>query len=367
MHDFLRKLAGHFVPSEHNAYRPHLLRRPWLLFLLTVIVASEGIYIGSYLASQSAQNLLSAVVPGEVIALTNAERAKAGDGALTENAELDAAAQAKASDMAAKGYFSHVGPDGKEPWAWISEAGYAYSYAGENLAVRFDNSSDVVSAWMASPTHKANIVKPQYTEIGLAVADGTYQGSPATFIVQYFGTPKTTGTTNASAQAGSSAGGQQGDASKPGFAAAANASTAEVAGASTESVTKTAAPTTTAPQASAPAQAQPQDAAGEQAPLRAEAQSFVRASDASQQASEWILGGIAALIILVLGLTFFVHMQIQPVELLLGGAFVGAVAVSLFMLNNSFAATAGQSSQAAAASLSESPILLGEAASTQLP
>ena len=133
----------------------------------------------------------AAVVQGDIIAFTNIERAHSELHSLTENTILDRAAQAKANDMASLGYFSHTGPDGQPPWHWFVEAGYDYHYAGENLAVRFNDSQEVVNAWMASPTHKANIVKAQYTEIGIGVADGVYQGQPVTFVVQFFGAPKT--------------------------------------------------------------------------------------------------------------------------------------------------------------------------------
>jgi hypothetical protein len=164
-------------------------KQRWLLPALCVAAVVALVIIASYLLPAGSSYLSAAVVQSQVIALTNTERAQNDVGQLTENAQLDAAAQAKAADMAAKGYFSHVGPDGKEPWAWIAGAGYDYEYAGENLAVKFTDSSDVVNAWMASPTHRANIVKPEYTDIGVGVADGTYQGEPATFVVQYFASP----------------------------------------------------------------------------------------------------------------------------------------------------------------------------------
>lgn len=132
----------------------------------------------------------AAVLQSDLIAFTNIERAHSELNALQESAVLDRAAQAKANDMAAKGYFSHTGPDGEEPWHWLVKAGYDYHYAGENLAVRFNDSREVVNAWMASPTHKANIIKSQYTEIGIGVANGTYQGQPVVFVVQFFGTPQ---------------------------------------------------------------------------------------------------------------------------------------------------------------------------------
>jgi len=149
---------------------------------MILVLAALGI-------SSSGPTFTAAVLHSDIVAFTNIERAYNELNSLTENSVLNAAAQAKANDMAAKGYFSHTGPDGQLPWHWFVEAGYDYRYAGENLAVRFSDSREVVNAWMASPTHKANIVKPQYQEIGIGVAEGVYQGVPATFVVQFFASP----------------------------------------------------------------------------------------------------------------------------------------------------------------------------------
>ena len=194
-------LKHHFIPSEHNAYRPKILHRSWLLFFLALVLASEGFLVANLVARQGDQNFLAAVVPAEVIALTNDERAQNDVGQLSTSALLTEAAQAKADDMAKNGYFSHIGPDGKTPWQWISAAGYQYQYAGENLAVRFVNSSDVVNAWMASPTHRDNIVKPVYTQIGVGVTQGLFEGQTATYVVQFFGTPLATNQTQPAAVA----------------------------------------------------------------------------------------------------------------------------------------------------------------------
>jgi hypothetical protein len=100
--------------------------------------------------------------------------------------------------------------------------------------------------------------------------------------------------------------------------------------------------------------------------MRTEAQSYVRASETSEHAVSWILGGIATLLLILVALAIFVHIEIQPTELLLGGAFVGAVAVSLFMLNASFSAPSTSASQAAAVAGSfERSILVGEGSSTE--
>lgn len=158
----------------------------WVILLSVVALVSAYIT----LAQWATVRVPAAVVQSQVVALTNGERTANLLGQLTESPLLTQAAQAKANDMASKGYFSHTGPDGQMPWSWFTEVGYDYRYAGENLAVRFSDSKQVVDAWMASPTHKANIVKPQYTEIGIGIADGTYQGRPVTFVVQFFGTPQ---------------------------------------------------------------------------------------------------------------------------------------------------------------------------------
>jgi uncharacterized protein YkwD len=127
--------------------------------------------------------------PSALGMLTNIEREKAGLEDLRENALLDQAAQAKAEDMASKGYFSHTSPDGLTPWDWLDRSGYEYRYAGENLALDFDDASSVTEAWMHSPGHRANIERAAYTEVGTGVAKGIYKGRMTTFYVQMYAKP----------------------------------------------------------------------------------------------------------------------------------------------------------------------------------
>lgn len=139
---------------------------------------------------------LAEVLPSALVYLTNQERQDESLSQLTENTILIKAAQSKADDMAAKGYFAHVSPDGKTPWFWLEQAGYPYVKAGENLAVNFVDSEDVVDAWIKSPTHKANIMNGKYEEIGIATAEGEYKGKKAIFVVQFFGTQRSYAPTN---------------------------------------------------------------------------------------------------------------------------------------------------------------------------
>ncbi len=133
---------------------------------------------------------LSAIYASVLVSLTNQDRVKNNLGELTVNPLLEKAAQMKADDMAQKSYFSHNTPDGKTPWYWLEQAGYNYKYAGENLAVNFNDSEEVQTAWMNSRGHFLNIVNPKYTEIGIATSTGMYKGREAVFVVQMFGTPK---------------------------------------------------------------------------------------------------------------------------------------------------------------------------------
>ncbi|MFI7586114.1 CAP domain-containing protein [Spongisporangium articulatum] len=123
----------------------------------------------------------------QVVSLTNAERAKAGCGALTADSTLTSVAQAHSADMASHNYFSHNSQDGTTPFQRMSAAGYGYRTAGENIAAGQPTPSAVVSAWMNSAGHRANILNCSFTEIGVGYATG---GSYRTYWTQDFGTPR---------------------------------------------------------------------------------------------------------------------------------------------------------------------------------
>lgn len=154
-----------------------------ITLVLVGLLVATAFYARTWLTSGH----MAAVISAVMVDLTNDERDDLGR--LTVNEKLVAAAQAKADDMAEKGYFAHDSPDGKTSWHWFREAGYSFAYAGENLAVDFSDSEDVVDAWMDSPTHRANIRDGRFTEIGIATAVGTYEGRKAIYVVQMFGTP----------------------------------------------------------------------------------------------------------------------------------------------------------------------------------
>jgi len=187
-----KRLKHYFIPHEGNVFKPHFLERfsmgiMLLLVLLTFAIANLGSLVWI-----SSDWLVSSILPAVIVDLTNEERVDDKLITLSRNDVLDRAAQMKAEHMARNEYFAHYSPDGTSPWYWFDEAGYSYAYAGENLAVHFTDSEDVVEGWMNSPTHRANIMSGEYTEIGVGTARGKYKGAPTIFVVQLFGTPKQT-------------------------------------------------------------------------------------------------------------------------------------------------------------------------------
>lgn len=309
------KLKKVLVPGEHNEYRPYSLRRKALVLFIASVLVVEGAMVGFIVANTSVQEFLAAIFPGAIIAFTNDARAEGSLGALRENELLTRAAQRKANDMAAKGYFSHVGPDGKEPWDWLKEEGYPYAYAGENLAVNFFDSSDVVRAWMDSPSHKANIVKPAYEEIGIGVAQGTYQGKVTTFVVQFFGTQA---------------------ASSPALSEPPPALLAPVP-ASLPAPRAAGAPSSFAPAApSVEGEETAEETLGDtNMPAPSPASLIVRVAGSPRLAALWLLSAFASLLVVAMALTFFIKIHIQPLDLLGRGAVALAFVLGVIALNAS--------------------------------
>lgn len=124
-----------------------------------------------------------------VVKLVNESRKVSGISAVVENSILNNVAKDKVKDMLKNDYFAHTSPQGKDPWYWFGKNNYKYTAAGENLALNYDNAESQHKAWMASPTHKKNILNPTYKEIGVAVAEGKINGEETTLTVQVFGAP----------------------------------------------------------------------------------------------------------------------------------------------------------------------------------
>lgn len=136
------------------------------------------------------ENDKSSLTKSGVIQQTNSQRAKYGLPALKESTVLDNSAAAKVEDMFLNQYFAHESPSGYGVKDFAENAGYQFIIIGENLALgNFENDSDLVSAWMDSPGHRANILNEDFSEIGVWVKRGVYNGKTTWLAVQHFGKP----------------------------------------------------------------------------------------------------------------------------------------------------------------------------------
>jgi hypothetical protein len=180
------QIKNYFLPDSINNFRPRILERKSAIFLLVVFIFVEVIFLS--LAVFLPKNVFFADISSiAIFDSVNRSRQKLDLAPLTVSEELSKAAEAKARDMLARGYFSHIGPEGAEPWYWIKKAGYDYVYAGENLARGFIDANSVFNAWMKSAGHRDNILNHHHTEIGVAVLSGNMAGRETTLVVQMFG------------------------------------------------------------------------------------------------------------------------------------------------------------------------------------
>ena len=115
-------------------------------------------------------------VENEVLAIVNQERSKQGLKPLQMDWELERVARTKSQDMAAKGYFSHQSPTYGSPFDMMKQFGINYKSAGENIASGQRDPKEVMVAWMNSTGHRANILKPEYTHIGVGYYHGGSYG-----------------------------------------------------------------------------------------------------------------------------------------------------------------------------------------------
>lgn len=117
-----------------------------------------------------------------VLAITNSERAKVGCTALVRNAALDRAAQLHSQYQAETRTMSHTGRGGSNGGQRITAEGYRWTRWGENVAYGYTTPEAVMSAWMNSPGHRANILDCRFKEIGLGL------GQPGYYWTQKFAT-----------------------------------------------------------------------------------------------------------------------------------------------------------------------------------
>jgi len=186
---FSQKLRHFFTPHHTNNFRAKLLHNSGIFAVIGIIVVGNLFIRLLDTPNLHILGFTSSISIDEVVRATNETRASSGLKPLFYNEKLADAARRKASNMLSENYWAHNSPSGKSPWTWFKEAGYTYVFAGENLAKDFGDTNRMMNAWMASPTHKENIINPKYSEIGIAVVPGSLEGRETVLVVQLFGTP----------------------------------------------------------------------------------------------------------------------------------------------------------------------------------
>jgi len=184
MKNFFRHL---FIPHESNNHRARALHHSSLIILVLLLIGGTFLFSYGYKHERNVLGISYSITPDELLVMTNEKRQETGLSPLTMDSSLAEAASRKADDMFSKNYWAHIAPDGTTPWYFIRSSGYEYVYAGENLARGYTTSTDVINAWMASPSHRENILSPNYKEIGFSIKDGTLTGDDTVLVVEEFG------------------------------------------------------------------------------------------------------------------------------------------------------------------------------------
>jgi len=189
MNALLAFAKDHVWPHPGNGHHPRLLHHRHLFSMGAMLLTMKAATIVAPILLPGAVTQASVITPQNIVMLTNVTRHDTHIPELLENTTLDQAAQQKADDMVANNYFGHESPSGQTAMDLILASGYPARIAAENLAVRYTEAEDVEAGWLLSPTHRENIVNPEYTDIGVGVSKGPYKGTPAMFVVQLFGRP----------------------------------------------------------------------------------------------------------------------------------------------------------------------------------
>ncbi|MBP9758939.1 hypothetical protein KBD45_04525 [Candidatus Dojkabacteria bacterium] len=177
------KIRDFFVPTSRNNFKAILLRSESIALvtlLMFVFDSLIGVLPSTMTSAQLDMNSL--------VYLHNKERTQVGLNTLDLNSLLITSASNKAKAMLDSDCWDHYCPPGVSPWTFFNQAGYQYIHAGENLGEGFSDNNSLMRAWMNSPTHRANVIKPEYRELGLGFASGEYQNQEDnTIAVVHFG------------------------------------------------------------------------------------------------------------------------------------------------------------------------------------
>ncbi|MFH1098824.1 MAG: CAP domain-containing protein [Candidatus Uhrbacteria bacterium] len=161
------------IGRRHRTARKLLL--PCAIAVISGILALPQMTISAGIAADS------------MLLRVNAARSENGLQAYTEHPALRDAAQRRAEEILTSSQFAHIRPDGGVFATAITDAGYHYYRAGENLAVDFLLEPALIKAWLDSPSHRRNILSDHYLDIGVGVAAGLLANMPTIVVVELVG------------------------------------------------------------------------------------------------------------------------------------------------------------------------------------
>jgi uncharacterized protein YkwD len=180
-------LKHFFLPNHSNNLRPKILHHKSLISAIVFILFLSLLTFTVRRTAPSVLGIATNINAADLLSITNQKRQEQGLAPLALSDTLSKVASAKAKNMFDKDYWAHNAPDGTTPWVFYQRANYNYLYAGENLAKDFNDSKGVVDAWMASPSHRENMLSNRYAEVGFAVVNGTLNGLETTLVVEELG------------------------------------------------------------------------------------------------------------------------------------------------------------------------------------
>jgi len=149
----------------------------------------------NYRLTASARPLATGINPllSQVLTLTNQYRQQNGLRPVSYNNLLSSAAQTHSRNMAVQDFFSHTGLNGSQPWDRVSATGYQWSRVTENIAAGYRTAQEVVRGWINSPGHRANLLDPNVTQIGVGyffLANDTGNVNYNAYWTQVFARPR---------------------------------------------------------------------------------------------------------------------------------------------------------------------------------
>ncbi len=193
----LKQKQPKYHKAHHKERHSKAFLKAYAPYLPLIVMVGLGLFLSTFgnISHQSQNSEVlgysSQISDNGLLEATNKTRSEHNLSNLTHNKELDKAAQAKADDMVKRNYWSHNTPDGNEPWTFIDNTHYSYLKAAENLAYGFNSSNSVVSGWLNSASHRANLLDNNLSEVGFGVANAeNFQGKGnETIVVAMYGLP----------------------------------------------------------------------------------------------------------------------------------------------------------------------------------